>query len=368
MSTASTDISPLEETFLELANIDEVHPHEREVLAYICSFLERAGVRYRQDQAGNIVTAVWPGLYDGPVLGLVAHVDIAAPLGSRKVVITQTRIHTDGTGLLGADDKTAVAVLLHLIDGICSGRIILAQPVQFIFTIGEEAGMVGAIALDMSLVQAQMALVFDWVGGVNTIITMSPAYCKIDVEYQGRTAHPAQWQTGINAGTPMYETAGRVPNGEYASGVTSNVGLVRVGEARNAVPARSTLMMELRGYDTEQVSTAATTLEAMFLATARKHGVEPIVRVTMDSPAYHLNQSGQLFTQVRHALATLGLTPDLVPTYACFDGSVLAARGLDVMVLGAAYYRPHTPAEYLVRQEFADILRFVTAVVTAGES
>ena len=118
--------------------------------------------------------------------------------------------------MLGADDNTAVAVLLELI-----------------YTVGDEAGCVGAVQLDKGLVKAKMTLVFDWVGCVNTVITQSPPFCKIGVKYLGRSVHPAHWQHGRNAGTRLFVAAGNVSQGEYVPGVTCSIGQVRVGDARS---------------------------------------------------------------------------------------------------------------------------------------
>lgn len=360
MTPAAVLNQKLERTFLDLATIDEVYPHEDVVLAYIKQRLESAKVPYRQDKVGNIVARI-PGT-DASAVALVAHVDIAAPLGGRSVVVTEAAIQTDGTGLLGADDKAAVAALLELADHAASHRP--GRTVELIFTVGEEAGCIGAVALDLSLVASKQVLVFDWMGGVNHIVTKSPAYVKVDVEYTGRTAHPAEWQQGRNAGAALIDAAARLKVGEYAPGVTCNVGLFAFGQARNQVPGRATLQAELRSYDTAQIETAAAEVEQLFRQVAARHKVEAKLVVVKDSPAYSLNKSGTLLAGVSEALAELDLAPVFEPTYGCFDANILAGRGLETVILGAGYYRPHSPGEYLDRREFSELFEFVKKFVS----
>jgi tripeptide aminopeptidase len=214
----------------------------------------------------------------------------------------------------------------------------------------------------MSLVTAKRALVLDWTGSVGHIVTKSPAYVKVDITYVGRTAHPAEWGKGKNAGAALIDATSRLKVGEYAPGVTCNVGIFEFGQARNQVPGTASLQAELRSYDTAAVAKASASVEKLFIDTARAHGVEPAVSVVKDSPSYELNQSGAFFESVTRALKAVGQKPILESTYGCFDGNVLSSRGLEVIMMGAGYYNPHSPSEYLNRHEFAEAFEFIKFV------
>jgi putative aminopeptidase FrvX len=73
------------EYFLELAEIDNVHPDEDEVLAYIKSKLDESKTPYNQDNFGNIVATI-PSENDSQPIALSGHVDIAAPLNGRALI------------------------------------------------------------------------------------------------------------------------------------------------------------------------------------------------------------------------------------------------------------------------------------------
>ena len=343
-----SNLSKLERTFLDLAAIDEVYPHESKVLTYIEGRLKQAGLAPARDAAGNIVAEI---AGEGVPLALVGHVDIAAPLGDRQSVIDADKIKTDGTGILGADDKAAVAIMLELAD--VRRESPQGRALELIFTTGEEAGCVGAVQLEMSRVKAKTGLVLDWAAAINCIVTKSPAYVKVDVTYTGRNAHPAEWQAGINAGAALAEAVAGIKQGEIEPGVTCNVGIMQFGAARNQIPGLARLQAELRSYETNLSNAAAANLREHIQSVAAKHGVKADIVITSDSPAYHLDKSGTFYGEVVAALAKQGLRPTLQSTYGCFDGNILAGKGMEVMMLGAGYYNPHSPDEYLNRTEFA---------------
>ena len=351
----SKSLTNLEQTFLDLAAIDEVYPNEDKVLTYVTDQLAALGLSYTRDKTGNIVALLGDS---GPSLALVGHVDIAAPLAGRQVVVTKEHIKTDGRGLLGADDKAAVALMLELARAVQSGHA-PSQPIELIFTIGEEAGCLGAAQLDLSRIRSKQALVLDWLGGINEIVTKSPAYIGIDVSYTGRDAHPAEWQEGKNAGAGLAEAVAGLKQGEYEPDVTCNVGVMQFGEARNKVPGRASLLAEMRSFDGAQAQAAAAQVAAHFHDVADKHDLAIDMSVDSRSPSYVLNTDGPLYRRVGALLDQLGLKPHEQPTYGCFDGNDLANRGLEVIMMGAGYYNPHSPSEYLDRAEFAQAFEFL---------
>lgn len=351
----TSKLTPAEQTFLELVAFDEVYPHEDKVLEYVKQRLAKLGLNFAQDKIGNIVAIIGAGK---PELALVGHVDIAAPLNGRQVIVTPGRIKTDGRGLLGADDKAAVALMLELAEAVQAGHR-PAQALELIFTVGEEAGCLGAAQLDLGLVQARRALVFDWTGGVQNIITQSPAYISITVTYIGQDAHPAEWQLGKNAGAALAEAVASLQQGEYQPGVICNVGVMQFGEARNKVPGRAMLKAEMRSFDSQLADQAVQAVARHFHDVAQRHDVQLDLRIDISSPSYELRQQGPLYAYVRDCLKRLGLPAHLEPTYGCFDGNELASRGLEVVIQGAGYHNPHGPAEYLDRRQFAQALAFL---------
>jgi tripeptide aminopeptidase len=346
------------EYFLELAEIDNVHPDEDEVLAYIKSKLDESKTPYNQDNFGNIVATI-PSENDSQPIALSGHVDIAAPLNGRALIRRDNIIKTDGKSLLGGDDKTAVAAMLWLAQEVNSTQIETKRPIELIFTVGEESGLMGAKNLDYSLVQAEDILVFDWTGSVNRTITRSPAYVKLDVKFIGKSAHPAEWQKGINAGHHLMKAASELQQGELEEGVTFNIGRVNIGEARNQVPGIAQLEAELRSFDYDKVLSSAETVSNHFKQVAEAAKIKCDITLDSEAAAYELDQNSELFKKVEQALKSIGLEPRFEETYGCFDGNIFAKQGLNVVILGASFYNPHGPNEYIDINELEQMATFI---------
>lgn len=354
-----TSMDKLIQTFLDLADIDEVHPNENRVLSYIKDRLAAAAVPFvKQDTAGNIVARI-DGQNPEEVIALSGHVDIAAPLQGRKVINDGDIIKTDGTSLLGGDDKTAVAAMLELADFLKNQPDKPSKTVEFIFSVGEEAGLKGASALDFNLVRAKQVLVFDWLGSINHIVTQSPSFYAVDVVYKGKDAHPAQWQQGKNAGAALMRVATSLQQGQYLPEVIFNIGIVKIGNARNKVPGHAELKAEIRSFDKHKVEVAAREIEATFQDGAKQSGIDATVSVNCENDVYLLNKQGSLLAAVTSSLKAMQLEPVFESTYGCFDGNIFAANGLDVVIMGAAYYNPHSPDEYVKKSELAQMLAFL---------
>jgi tripeptide aminopeptidase len=334
-----------------------VHPHEDKVLAYIETRLGK--IEHYRDDFNNIVAFI-PGKTE-EVIGVCGHVDIAAPLRGRKIVVTDERISTDGTGILGGDDKTAVAAMLELADVLREKPA--KQSVELIFTVGEESGLQGALHLDAKRLRSKRVIVADWMGAPERIVTRAPSYVKVDVTYTGRAAHPAEWQDGRNAGAALMKAASELTQGEYAEGVTFNIGVVKIGEVRNQVPGLASLMAELRSFDRQAIERAAAKVKSHFEHAAA--GIEPKVALEQDTPPYVLDQSGMFFAQVKQVLGELKLVPVLEQTYGCFDANILAGRGLEVVIMGGGYYHPHSVDEYVKVDELVRLQQVLAHIVNA---
>ncbi len=350
----------LVQTFLDLAAIDEMYPNEDKVLTYVERRLKQSDTPYSRDEAGNIVARI-QGSGD-ETLGLCGHVDIAAPLMGRKVTVTDDEIKTDGVALLGGDDKTAVAALLELATEIHGSKITPKKSLELIFTVGEEAGLLGAKRLDIASLKTQNILVFDWLGSVSNIVLRSPAYYKLDVEYIGKDAHPAQWQQGVNAGQALMRAASDLRQGDYTKDVIFNIGIVNIGNARNKIPGQASLKAELRSYDRDAVKTAVNQVATHFRSVAESYGAKPVIKLEEESGGYELDQKTPLFAQVNDALRAMKLGPKLEATYGCFDGNIFAGRGKTVINMGAGYYNPHSPDETVNLHEFTQMFEFICRV------
>src|SRR5690625_7434966 len=89
-------------------------------------------------------------------------------------------IVSDGTTILGADDKAGLAVMFEAIRLLKENEI-AHGPLQFVITAGEESGLVGAKNINQDLLTADYGYALDSDGDIGNIVVSAPYQAKINV-------------------------------------------------------------------------------------------------------------------------------------------------------------------------------------------
>ena len=106
--------------------------------------------------SGNLIVRL-PGKLDQPPLFMAAHMDVVAEMENPKIIFEDGIFRTDGTTILGADDKAGIIALLETATVLVEEKL-EHGPVEFVFTVCEEIGLVGAKALKPELLEGRWAL------------------------------------------------------------------------------------------------------------------------------------------------------------------------------------------------------------------
>src|SRR5262245_55086150 len=188
------DRGRLQEFFLELVRIDSPSRREGRIAARLARELAALGAEAIFDGAGpalggetgNLIARL-PGTADAPALLLCAHMDTVSPGEGVRPVVEDDVIRSDGTTVLGGDDKSGVALICECVR-VCRERGVRHPPLDVVLTICEEVGLLGARHLDTSLLRARRGLVFDS-DAVGCAFTRAPGANHFDVVVRGRAAH-----------------------------------------------------------------------------------------------------------------------------------------------------------------------------------
>ena len=193
------------DTFRFLVGIDSVSRQEGDIAKELKKILESMGAETVFDGAGKMtgsntgnLIARFKGNKKVPPLLLNAHMDTVEP-GRGVVPVLKDGIFTsDGTTILGADDKSAIAVLIEVMTVLKENNMPYG-PIEMVLTICEEIGLMGAKHLDMSLITAKYGYALDSTD-TEGIITRAPSANKLEFKVYGRDAHAgAAPEKGINA-------------------------------------------------------------------------------------------------------------------------------------------------------------------------
>ncbi|MCX6781221.1 MAG: M20/M25/M40 family metallo-hydrolase [Candidatus Magasanikbacteria bacterium] len=346
--TNSERVARIKKTFLELIAIDGIFPYEAAVIEYVRERLSTKNVPVIADDFGNLIIKI-PGRGDAVLLS--THLDIPEPQPNVKFIEDGDWITSDGSGILGADPKTGLAILIEFaIDRFAevAAGIYAGAPLDIVLTRGEETGLLGARALDYSLIDAKIGLVLDEDGPVTQVVIQAPSFVKIDAKFIGKVVHPREPELGINALQAAVTALASLPWGYSTPGVTWNVGMFSSGTARNSVPGECTFAAELRSYDAALVRGENERVRLACEAAAKSVGAQLEYSGEFEFEGYSLNRAHPLFQRLEKTFASLGNAvgaPNYFATFGGSDANIFNAHGIQTVPLGSGYYRAHEYTE-----------------------
>lgn len=136
------------------------------------------------DRSGNLLAEKKYRTGHGPTILLNAHLDLADELVPGRVLVKEDGIWSSSDGILGADDRAGVAVLLHTAQQLASSSF--SGKVKFIFTVKEEIGLVGARNVDDYFLWGTDAAIVVDRRGKGDIVTSCRGYIPFCDEAYGR--------------------------------------------------------------------------------------------------------------------------------------------------------------------------------------
>ena len=358
--------------FLRLVRTPSPSGSERAVADLVLAHLRAAGLQPAEDDSAPVTGAgsgcihvVVPGGGQGTAVLLCAHIDTVAVAGAITPVVEDGMVHTDGSTILGADDKTAVAVLLALLDDLA------AQPpagrVEVLFTTCEEVGLRGAKAFDLGRTQAAAGFVLDSSGPLGAVIVSAPAQCTITAEFHGLAAHAGiEPERGRSAIVAAAHAIACMRLGRIDEVTTANVGTVHGGAATNIVPEHCVLQGEARSRDAARLAEQVQHMLDAIALGATEAGVDVTTSVQQDYDSFSLPKEALPARIAAEALRSVGQEPRFVGTGGGSDVNVFNARGLPSVNLSAGYEKVHTPAEFMPLDRLRQAYELVHAIVAVA--
>src|SRR5256884_7673389 len=270
----------LRDEFLELVRISSVSKREGNVAKRLTTILEGMGAIVEVDDAGDKIgsapgnlVARFPGTAPdvAPFL-LCGHMDTVPPADNVRPVVDGDVIRTDGTTVLGGDDKSGIVAILETVR-LLRERRIPHGPVDVLFTICEELGLIGAKHFDVGRLRARTGLVLDC-DGVHELITRAPAAHRMQFTVHGLEAHAGLApEQGISAVRVAAEAIAAMRLGRVDAATTANVGRIEGGLASNIIPNRVVLRAETRSLTLEGLQTQTRHMLDCFELAASRHSV-----------------------------------------------------------------------------------------------
>ena len=308
-------------TFAELCRIESPSGSERACAERVIAELRALDVATYEDDAaaragsdcGNLLARI-PGEGSGRrSLLLCAHLDTVPLLAPVAPVLVDGFWENENEGVLGADNKAAVAVLLALARHARSQ----GAPVdlELLFTVGEESSLAGARALDASLLHSDFGYVFDHATPIGGVVVDSPTHFRIEAGFRGAAAHAGiRPEDGRSAILAAARAISSLQLGRVDERTTVNVGTIAGGSAINVVPERCAIVLEVRGmHDGRAEDVVAEVVQRLNeAANLPECECDVDVAVQRTFSGFHLTGSRPAVRVAERALAGCGYEPERI--------------------------------------------------------
>lgn len=356
--------------FIGLAEIASPSFREKEIGEYIKYRFAKLGLEVEEDETGeriggdcgNIFVRL-PGDRKGAAFFICAHMDTVNPANGVKVVFKDGIFRSEGSTVLGGDDKAGIAAIIEVLE------LLRQQPVprgdlEILFTVGEEQGLLGSKHFDYTRMRSRFGYVLDSSGHPGMMVTAAPAQNLLDVIIRGRAAHAGiEPERGINAIQLAGQALARLRLGRIDAETTSNMGVIQGGKATNIVPDSCFIQGEVRSLNRDKMDALTADIIAEFTRVAEAAGTQSEVRVTFQYPEFRLDQNLPVFQIASQAAVRAGLEVGYETTGGGSDANIINAAGIPTVNLGIGIQQVHTTDEFLRLSDLTADVRWLWEIV-----
>lgn len=361
------------ETFLELIQINSETGHEEVIQPILKKKFEELGLNVIEDHASekswldaNNLVCTLPATSakeDVSKIYFTSHMDTVVPgINIKPQIKEDGYIYSDGSTILGADDKAGLAAILETIQYLNENEIPHGQ-IQFIITVGEESGLKGAKELDTSYIDAEFGYAVDASQPVGTTVVGAPTQMVINTTILGKTAHASTPSEGISAINIAAKAISRMKLGQIDDYTTANIGKFHGGSATNIVADEVVLEAEARSHDNQSIEQQVTHMKEIFETTAQELGGEAKVIIEKSYPGFKIENDDKVTQFAINSARELGLAGDTVIAGGGSDGSIINTFGIPTVILGVGYEHIHTTSERISVNSLNQLAKQIVKII-----
>ncbi|WP_032122937.1 M20/M25/M40 family metallo-hydrolase [Clostridium amazonitimonense] len=360
----------LVENFMSYVQIDSETKNEKEFADFIAKELESIGLEVYRDKAGekvgsntgNIIAKL-SGTRNGEPILFSCHMDTVSPGVGIKPIIKDGVIYSDGTTILGGDDKGGIAAIVEALKVIKEDNI-EHGPVEVVFTIFEEGGLFGAKNLEYDKISAKKAFVLDSGGDVGQIIVKGPAQDKIDVKIIGRPAHAGVCpEEGISAIQVASEAISNMKLLRIDEETTANIGSINGGKVTNIVCPEIEIKAEARSLSSEKLDVQTAHMVECFKKAAEKFGAKAEIDTARAYGPFVIEENDAIVDHAKKACEIIGLKPFTAATGGGSDTNILNGNGIKAINLGIGERKAHTLEEHMKIEDLVNASKLVLEII-----
>ncbi|MCC5911223.1 MAG: M20/M25/M40 family metallo-hydrolase [Clostridiaceae bacterium] len=355
--------------FLELVQIDSHSSKEGAVAKVLKQKLEALGLEAYIDGAGekiggetgNLIGRL-KGTTEGTPILFSCHMDTVKPGEGVKPVIKDGVIYSDGTTILGGDNKAGIAAVLEGIKVIKENDIPHGD-IEVVFSIWEEGGLFGAKNLEYDKINAKYGFVLDSGGSPGEIITTGPCQDKVNVKIYGKPAHAGVApEEGVSAIMIAARAIDNMKLLRIDEETTANIGVITGGEATNIVTPLVEIKAEARSADEKKLEAQSKHMVEAFEKAAEELGGKAEVDVERMYGAFHIDAEDEIVLKAKEAFKALNIESYTKVSGGGSDTNILNGNGIKSINLGIGEKKPHTLEEHISIEDLVNSSRVVAEI------
>ncbi len=358
--------------FVEMVKIDSLSNKEGKFAAYLKGLLEELGLEVVIDEqageaagsdTGNLLGRLKGSRTEAPKIFFSAHMDTVVPGEGIQPQVRDAVIYSNGSTILGGDDKAGIAAIIEALRHIKEEKIEHGD-IEVLFTIGEETGLWGARNLDYSLLQAKMGFVLDNGGEPGTIVYRAPAHDKIHAIIYGKAAHAGMSpEKGVSAIQVAAQAISRMNLLRIDEETTANIGAIKGGNATNIVCDKIELEGEARSLDEEKLQQQLQQMLNCLQVACREMGARLESKIVREYPAFTIKEDEAVVRVAKEAADALRFPVRIISSGGGSDANYFNHRGIKAINLGIGMSKVHTKEEYIKIKDLVRSAHYVAAIV-----
>ncbi|MBC8530718.1 M20/M25/M40 family metallo-hydrolase [Gehongia tenuis] len=312
--------------------------------------------------AGNLY-AYLPGTMQGEPILLCAHMDTVVPGRGIDPYVEDGFVKSrDGT-ILGGDDKAGITAILEALRAVLEEGL-PHRPVELLFTVKEEVGLMGAKTFDISRVKSRLALSVDYVGSPGVMPIRGPGMMEIRAKIHGVPAHAGiAPEAGVSAIMVGAAAVSRMKLLRVDEETTANIGTFRAVGPTNIVSPEAEIVIEVRSRSKVKLAGHTNELVQALQSAADEYGARLECTVREGYVPYDIPGDDPQVVRVAEACRRAGVTPEFVSCGGGSDSNVFNAQGLVSFNIGSGMKDVHTTDESLSIAEFVSAARVLRELI-----
>lgn len=361
----------LVELFKKLCLINAPALEEGDCVDFMKGYLQHLGLEVWEDDAAekiggtanNLIARLRGTKPGAPAIYLSAHFDTVEPTAGLKIVERDGVFYSDGSTILGADDKAGMAPAVEAVQALIESK----EPhgdVFLLFSCAEEIGLKGAQALEIEKLGINFGYVLDTGPPVGSFVVKTANHDRLEVEVIGKPAHAGKDpEKGINAIQVAADAISGMKLGRIGPETTANFGIIHGGTAVNVVCPSVRLRGEARSTSIEELDAQVDHMIQRFEEAAAKWGAEVKIDHERHYVAYSIPHDSEVVRVAQNASRNLGFDPALRTTLGGSDANIYNSKGVPSIVVGTGMEKIHTHEEYVSIEDLVDTAKLAYELI-----